>query len=228
MPVMKKMLASAAIAASVVGGGAVGAALFAPAAGIAAAETPSPGSGTAEERRTLPQAFVDALKSLVDKGTITQQQADSVAEALRAVGPQGFGPGGPGGHGFGRGVARGELLSAAADALGMEVDALREALREGKTLAEIAEDEGVERQTVVDAVAAELRSRIDQALADGRIDEEHAQEHRAEVAERAEQIVDGTLPGPGRGMRHGRGSSDGSDGAASTPTPSTSASAFAL
>jgi hypothetical protein len=54
-------------------------------------------------------------------------------------------------HSHGRGVRR-QLMSAAAEALGMERKELRAALRDGKTLAQIAEDKGM--------TAAELKTKI--------------------------------------------------------------------
>ena len=55
---------------------------------------------------------------------------------------------GPRGHGFGGGIA----MDTAAETLGMTEDELRSALDEGKTLAEIAEAQGVDRQALIDAV----------------------------------------------------------------------------
>jgi len=81
--------------------------------------------------------------------------------------------GGPGGHGMGLAG-----LQAAAEALNMTTDELITALRSGKTLEEIATEAGVELQDVQDAVRAEhaaaMRERIQQALDDGTITQEHA------------------------------------------------------
>jgi hypothetical protein len=82
--------------------------------------------------------------------------------------------GGPGG---GRGLGL-EGLQAAAEALNMTTDELINALRSGKTLEEIANEAGVDVQDVQDAVQAaretSLRERIQQALDDGTITQEHA------------------------------------------------------
>src|SRR5688572_32167464 len=81
--------------------------------------------------------------------------------------------GGPGGRGFGL-----EGLQVAAEALNMTTDELINALRSGKTLEEIAIEAGVDIQDVQDALQAEretsLRERIQQALDDGTITQEHA------------------------------------------------------
>ncbi len=48
---------------------------------------------------------------------------------------------------------RGRHLEAAAEAIGIEADALREALQGGQTMAQVAEANGVEVQAVVDALS---------------------------------------------------------------------------
>ena len=138
----------------------------------------------------------DALDDLVTAGTITQAQADAVAEALQAARPErpfgggrGHWIGGPGGLGFGR-----IGLDAAAEVLGIEEDDLRDALREGTTLAELAEQNGVAAQAVIDALVAEASEHIDNALEDGRIDATEAEERRAEVTERITTIVNEGFP----------------------------------
>ena len=82
--------------------------------------------------------------------------------------------GGPGG---GRGLGL-EGLQIAAEALNMTTDELITALRSGKTLEELAEEAGVELQDVQDAIqaarATDMRERIQQALDDGMITQEHA------------------------------------------------------
>lgn len=69
-------------------------------------------------------------------------------------------------------------LEAAAEALGMTADELSAQLWGGKTLADLAEEKGVDLQTVRDAVlqACEqaLRDAIEQAVQDGRISREMA------------------------------------------------------
>jgi hypothetical protein len=81
--------------------------------------------------------------------------------------------GGPGGRGLGL-----EGLQVAAEALNMTTDELITALRSGKTLEEIAQEAGVDFQNVQDAIqaarATSMRERIQQALDDGTITQEHA------------------------------------------------------
>lgn len=84
-------------------------------------------------------------------------------------------------HGKGPGGGRGlsdAALAAAADALNMTTDELTAALQGGQTLEQIAEEAGVDFEDVQAAIQAvretELRERIEQALADGTITQEHA------------------------------------------------------
>jgi hypothetical protein len=99
---------------------------------------------------------------------------------------------GPGRGGFGHHGAR---LEAAADALGMTVEDLRAALRDGQTLAEVAEAQGVDRETLVGALVAAANARLDEAVADGDLTEEEAAERREGIEERVEAMVDGERPG---------------------------------
>ena len=113
-------------------------------------------------------------------------------------------------HGGGPGGGRGPLgggtgLQAAAEALGMTTDELINALRSGRTLEQIAEDAGVELEAVQEAIqaayATEMRERIQQAVDDGTITQEHADWL-------LEGLDKGFIGGPGGfgfGGRHGSG-----------------------
>jgi len=84
-----------------------------------------------------------------------------------------------GGPGDGRGPRLGQAeLEVAAQALGMTTDELTAALQSGKTLEQIAQDAGVDFQKVQNAIqaahAAEMRTRIQQAVTDGTITQENA------------------------------------------------------
>jgi hypothetical protein len=125
---------------------------------VAAASAPTAEAGASDAGSDRLQAISDALADLVADGTITQDQADKVAAALDesdALRPGG--PGGPGGHG---GMVPLDL-DVAADALGLTQGELRDALAtEGTTLADVAEEQGVETSTLVDALVAAGEDRI--------------------------------------------------------------------
>lgn len=83
-----------------------------------------------------------------------------------------------GGRGFGRGFCGQAGLEAAAKALDMTADELSTQLWGGKSLADLAEEAGVDLQDVRDAVEAACqqatRDAIEQAVTDGSITREHA------------------------------------------------------
>jgi hypothetical protein len=129
---MRRTIASAALAVGVLIG-AVGAAVFSP-IGLVGAQQEGE-----EAPAHQPGAWIaEVLEPLVSDGTINQAQADAVVEALVDARPERRHHGRPGGHG-------GHLpWDAIADLLGMTTDELRAALSDGNTLAEIAEQQGVD------------------------------------------------------------------------------------
>jgi hypothetical protein len=93
--------------------------------------------------------------------------------------PKAYGWHGWGRGGFGcRGLCGQAGLEAAADALGMTADELSTQLWGGRTLADLADEAGVDLQAVRDAVDAAceqaVRDAIEQAVEDGRLSREQA------------------------------------------------------
>lgn len=88
-----------------------------------------------------------------------------------------------GGHGMMRGshgMMRGDgepMMFAVAEVLGLEPDAFFDALRDGQTLAEIAEAQGAELDTVYDAIFAEAEVHMAELVEAGTITQEQADEH---------------------------------------------------
>jgi transposase-like protein len=85
-------------------------------------------------------------------------------------------------------------LFVAAEAIGIEPSELAAELRDGKTIAEVAQDQGVEPSTVVDALVSEWRDRLDRGVQDGLLTQEQADERAADLEERATDLVNGDLP----------------------------------
>lgn len=110
------------------------------------------------------------------------------------------------GFGFGRGLGGQVGLEAAAEALGMTADELSAELWAGRTLADVAEEKGVDlvelQATVQAAVQAEMqanmREMIDQAVQNGTITQENADWL-------LEGLENGFFPGFGFGHGFGRG-----------------------
>jgi cell division FtsZ-interacting protein ZapD len=95
-----------------------------------------------------------------------------------------------------------EGLADVADAIGISTDDLRAALRDGQTLAEVAEANGVDAQRVVDVLVENGTARLEAAVAAGRIDQATADERKASLPERAADLVNGELERDAR--RHPR------------------------
>lgn len=104
----------------------------------------------------------EVLQTLVDDGTLTQEQVDAIIEALTRAhddmevggdrdGHHGPGMGGPGTE---RRHPVREVLDTAATFLGLDAKELRAELKSGKTLAEIAEAHGKSRQELIDALVS--------------------------------------------------------------------------
>ena len=185
---IKRSVAITAIAASLFGGVAAGAAFFTPA--IAGAQ-----DDVVEAEQAAPERgerISEALQVLVDDGTLTEAQRDAVVETLQNARPdrgefrERLGQRGPRGAG--------EI----AEILGLEGSEMREALRNGSSIAELAEAQGIDSADVVDAIVARAGERLDTAVENGRIDDTQAAEMLTQAAERAEDLVNGEIEFGGR------------------------------
>jgi len=174
----------------------------------------------------------DALQPLVDDGTITAAQADAVVAQLKESLPEHGGRIGHGGHRGGGvfGHVLGEASDVVTGVLGIDADTLRTELQDGKSLADIATENGVDPQAVVDALVAEATTQIDQAVTAGRIDADQADELKADLESHLSDLVNGALPDfgdfPGHHDRSDDDSDDDStpattDAPAATDTPTT-------
>lgn len=163
--------------AAMIGGGALGAAAITfGAAGVAGAQDaptlddPAPVEDSNEEtsqRGERRQAMIDQL---VEDGTITQEQADNVADVKAAFQEQ-------------RAANKAEKLAAIADAIGIGIDELTEAKEAGTPLNEIAGDN---LPAVVDLFVDNATERIEEKVEDGTITQEEADEKLDGLQERIE------------------------------------------
>lgn len=149
----------------------------------------------------LKQALKNRADEALEKGRLTQEQADELKERIDADDyPLLFGRGGHGGPGgFGR-HGHFEVVATAASFLGMTESELRNELRD-KTLADVAKEQGKTAAGLVRHLVTTQMRRIDEAVADGKLSEEQAAGLKADLAERMDALVDGELRGPG-GVRH--------------------------
>jgi hypothetical protein len=98
------------------------------------------------------------------------------------------------------------LVDATAEATGLTVEEVVAALQEGQTFAQIAEAQGVDPQAIVDVFLAERKAALDQAVADGRLTQEQADQMLEQMAEHvSEQLEQPWAPRPFGDSRTGRG-----------------------
>lgn len=189
MSVKRKLLVAAAAATL---GLVMGATVFSPVVATAQ-ETTTTTTATESSTETPDRTsnVREALEALVTAGTITADQADAVAAYLADVLPR------HAGRFVGHGAAVATLEEAAA-AIGIEVTDLRTALQDGQTIAEVATANGVDPQTVIDALVAAFNVKIDEAVASGRITADLAAEKKEAAPERITALVNGEFE-----SRHG-------------------------
>lgn len=162
----------------------------------------------------LTAALENALKSRVDAavaaGKLTKEQGDELKARIDSGGvplllgglgaPGAFGPG----H-FGGPFLRG--FSAAAGYLGLSESELRSQLQSGKTLAQIAKDNGKSVDGLVQALVKDAEKKIDAAVKSGRLTKDQADKAKSTLEQAVTDLVNGKLPGkgefPGDGFRAG-------------------------
>jgi len=85
-------------------------------------------------------------------------------------------------------------LETAADAIGIDVEDLRTALEGGSTLAQVAEANNVDPQTVIDALVADASTHLAQKVESGELTQEQADERLADVTARITDHVQNGRP----------------------------------
>jgi hypothetical protein len=186
------------------------------AAGATEAEVIAAARTTLEERLT--QAVTD--------GWLTQDQADARLAGFDADAPTWmtsvdlrFGRGGPGGgfgHGGPRGAGPGGLIEAAVTVTGLTRDEIHTDLKAGQTLSQIVTEAGATDAEVIAAARTTLEERLTQAVTDGRLTQDQADQRLANFDADAPTWMTSTGLGAGRGPCQ-----NGSPVPAPTVTPDT-------
>ena len=213
---MNKRLAAAAASASLLAG-AAGFAIGV--TGTAGAQSGSPTTTAPTTAKPKSDAWIqDALKPLLDNGTLTQPQIDAVTKALQDARPAGKGPidgglrkGGPGGPGGN--------LSGAATALGVTPEEVRAALQSGQSLADLAKSKGVDPQKVIDALLAPILEHEKAEVTSGKDTQAQADKEIADATARITDFVNGKLPAKGAGIPKGGGRPGGHSKVPTTTAP---------
>lgn len=98
-----------------------------------------------------------------------------------------------------RGFFRGGL-DTIEETLGLTGEEIRAGFAEGKTLADLAAEQGVSTDDLADALVAQAAERLDEAVAEGKIDEDRAAEAAAKIEERIDAAIEAEPFALGRGI----------------------------
>lgn len=104
---------------------------------------------------------------------------------------------GHGNHPRLRAVRRHEL-KVAADTIGVTPAELRTDLKDGQSVADVANSKGVSPDTVVQAIVSDVTARVDKAVTNGKLTQQRADQIEARLPDRVTKLVD-----------HHRGDRDG-------------------
>jgi hypothetical protein len=167
-----------------------------------------------ELRTAVQDVELEMIDEALADGRITEEQADRMRERVES-GDLRF-PGRPGGH-HGRCIVAYHLVEETARILGIEESEVIDALKDGQSLAQIAEAHGMS----VDEYKAELTNatgeKLAQAVENGRITQERADEMLAKFTENIDRIIN-HVPDPD-GPRPCRGPRPDGDAPANEPSP---------
>jgi hypothetical protein len=189
----------AALAAAGIAGGALAASgTFDPAAERQAFLNDAAGRlGVSSDKldAALKAAAVDRVDAALAAGQITKDEADAMKAAINSGKlPLGVGVPGMGFHMDGGIHMLGGTLDAAAKYLGLTEDQLQTQLESGKSLADIAKAQGKSVDGLKQALTADLKTKLDQAVKDGRLTQSQADAILAKVSASLDDLINGTLP----------------------------------
>jgi polyhydroxyalkanoate synthesis regulator phasin len=122
----------------------------------------------------------DALDELVADGTISQDQADAVMGKVQSKRQERWAE---------RPHLGRKLVEGIAADLGMSQKDLMVELRSGKSIADVARDKGVDPQKVIDDVVGAITTKIDQRVADGKLDQAKADTMKQHLSQRVTDFV---------------------------------------
>ena len=158
----------------------------------------------------LEQALKNRVDELVQNGLLTKEQGDALKERIGSDGLPLFAPPllGPRGIGPGLGLGLGRLfhhvranLDAAATYLGVDEEKIGAALRDGKSLADLAKEQGKSVDGLVDALVAAEKKQLDAEVAAGRLTDAQRDQIASRLENRIEDLVN--LKPPSLGFRFG-------------------------
>lgn len=191
-----KFVAGAAAALAVAGGGvAIGATQL----GSPSEESAAVVNDAAEQLGVQPSALSDALKKALENrvdaavaaGRLSKAEGDALKARIESGAVPLFGFGGLR-HGPFEHV--GDDLAAAASYLGLTETQLRTELEGGKTLAQVARENGKSVSDLVNVLYAAKKKELDSAVAAGRLTKTEEQAILSSLKQRITNRVNGTFP----------------------------------
>lgn len=155
--------------------------------------------GVSQEK--LEQAYkaaaIERIDAAVAAGRLTREQGNRLKQRVEAgafLGPMGFLAGPRMFHG--PGLVGG--LDAAADYLGLTEAQLREKLRAGQSLADVAKAQGKPVDGLKKAMLDDAKARLDQAVKDGELTAAQRDELLEGLESTIDDVINGTCPPGGR------------------------------
>lgn len=128
--------------------------------------------------------FDQAIDGLVTNGTLNAQQAQAVKQALNNAAPRA------------KACERLALLreakvgQAVQNLLGMNGQEIRQQFRAGKSLSEMAQAKGIDRQKLIDTITTAIGNELDTLVQNGTITAQRKTELMAQIAPRIQALVD--------------------------------------
>ncbi|MFM9278097.1 hypothetical protein [Paenibacillus jiagnxiensis] len=106
------------------------------------------------------------------------------------------------GKGFGMGHDRGGMMGGGmfgdseelADLLGLTTDELKAAIKEGSSLADIAEEQNVDVDDVINLLVSSMTEKLEAQLAEGKLTDEQYEARKTELENRVTRMVNGEHP----------------------------------
>jgi hypothetical protein len=154
------------------------------------------GISTEELEEATKAAAIGQVDAALEEGRITEEQAERLKEGIESGdGMPFFGPrfGFPEFHGGLRLHAPGDQLSAAADYLGLSVADLRERLRDGQSLADVAQAENKSVDGLEQAMLDAVEKKLDEAVEDGDLTQPQADRILEHIQSHIDDIVNGNV-----------------------------------
>jgi uncharacterized protein (DUF433 family) len=132
-------------------------------------------------------ALTQQIDQAVAQGKIDGNRADQAKQKLPAFANRFVNETKPN-QGRGRAVLK-DAANAAAKEIGVSVADLKQARKDGKSIAQVAKDHNKSVDDVVNAIVKQATSHVDQAVKDGKLDSKKADQIKQKLPDRAKQLV---------------------------------------